>query len=159
MCDFAIYRAPAYCARFPDHGFSLLELLTVLVLLGVLASVALPSYQRYQEQTLRSTAIAALLKCNTEAERVALSSFSYLAIDPDSDGIADLSGCDQQVPQHEPAYQIRVRELTARTFRFEALPLDEGRVAGNGKLTLDEKGNAAWDKNNDGLIELPKEYF
>jgi type IV pilus assembly protein PilE len=50
-------------------GFSLIEILIVLVLLGVLASIAVPGYQAQVRRTRRAEAIAALLAIQQAQER------------------------------------------------------------------------------------------
>lgn len=52
-----------------EAGFSLVELLTVLVILATLLSLAMPAYNSYLEKTRRSDAKAALLKLAAAEER------------------------------------------------------------------------------------------
>jgi type IV pilus assembly protein PilE len=60
-------------------GFSLIELVTVVAIVGILASVALPSYQRYVLKSHRADAMQALTEGQAILERCYAQSFSYVA--------------------------------------------------------------------------------
>lgn len=138
-------------------GFSLIELLTVMVIIGVLASVTFPAYERYQHRSLRSAAMVALLQCSAAAEQAAAIGFSYLDADSDADGIADVPNCPSQAPEFHAAYSISIGQLSETAFTFIATPIADSSIADTGYLSLDQAGSKAWDKNNDGVIQIPKE--
>lgn len=47
-------------------GFTLIELMIVVTIIGILSSIALPAYQDYAKRAKVSEAIAALSQCRTE---------------------------------------------------------------------------------------------
>lgn len=71
------------------HGFSLIELMIVVAIVGILAAVAYPSYRFYILQARRSDAIAALLGLQQDLERWRVNNPSYasctICVTPTSD--------------------------------------------------------------------------
>lgn len=69
-----------------QRGFTLIEMLIVLAIIGVIAGVAYPTYTHYVERSLRSDAQAGLLLAASELERCYSRQYSYAncAITPTS---------------------------------------------------------------------------
>ncbi len=86
-------------ARRRGSGFTLVELCVVLALVGVLASIAWPSYQSQLQRSRRADAVAALLRLQFEQEKhrahhglyaSQLSALSGSAAARSSDGLYDI---------------------------------------------------------------------
>lgn len=68
-----------------SRGVTLMELLVVIVILGVLASIAVPTYRRYLVRTQRTEAKVALLQLQTAQEKF------YMQNNAFTDNISDAS--------------------------------------------------------------------
>lgn len=53
----------------PPQGFTLLELMIVVVIIAILAAIALPSYQKYVQRTRRSDGQSALMNAQQAEEK------------------------------------------------------------------------------------------
>ena len=62
------------------NGFTLLELMIVVVIIGILLGIALPSYQSYVLKSNRTEARAALLDIAARQERYAAQNNRYVGI-------------------------------------------------------------------------------
>lgn len=63
-----------------SSGFTLVELMIVVVIIGVLASIALPSYRQYVIKAARSQAKGEMLNISQLQERYFTNNNGYLAI-------------------------------------------------------------------------------
>ena len=63
-----------------QHGVTLLELMAVIVILGVLASIAVPSYRTYVLRAQRSEATAMLSRVAAAQEKFYLQNNSYTTV-------------------------------------------------------------------------------
>ena len=60
-----------------QRGFTLIELLIAVVIIGIIASIAYPSYARYVERSVRSDGQTALLQAASEMERCYSRDYTY----------------------------------------------------------------------------------
>ena len=75
---------PALTARRLQTGFTLIELLIVLVIVGVLASIAYPSYSSYLKRSARADAKAELLRMQLAVEKQRLAHIGAAPTQPTS---------------------------------------------------------------------------
>ena len=133
-----VLQSSLYGRRYGLAGFSLVELLVVLVIMGVLSAVALPAYTRYVQRGHRTEAMAALLESQHFMERYYSANGQYLS---PANAVPLLPQRLQGIPsQGTVRYQLSVREATVKSYVLQAVP--EGSMAGDicGSLTINQTG-------------------
>ena len=111
-----------------QQGFSLLELVCVMAIIGLLTAFAMPVYQTAQANSHRQLAKVALLQSAQWLEQAALAQGSYPGTLPDS---------VWQSP--DLRYQLSVKSL-GQTYVLSASPKGSQRADNCGVLTLDQSG-------------------
>ncbi len=62
----------------PQQGFSLIELMMVVAILGIVTSIAVPAYQEYVQTGNATEATANLSNCRVQAEQFYQDNYSYV---------------------------------------------------------------------------------
>lgn len=127
-----------------DKGFTLIEMMVVVAIIGVLAAIAYPSYQRYVIKTKRTDMMSEMQNIASEIESRKLAQGSYNAI---SAGIKDDFAIEYP-RQGTQLYDVTINPnplappnntLTSK-WVITAIPKTNSQMSSDGTLTLNYQG-------------------
>ncbi|MEG3755479.1 type IV pilin protein [Psychromonas arctica] len=125
-------------------GFTLIELLIAVAIIGILASIAYPSYKGVLEKTRRQEAIRTLLEASQLME-------SYYSMNLDYSGaISSAKVTNFTVSDEFSEYYGLTGAATAATFTLSAAPLSTGAQSEDecGTLTITHTGSTGADASD-----------
>lgn len=96
-------------------GFTLMELMITVVIVGILASIAYPAYQDYLYRTRRSDGQAALMNLSTYMEHYYTENNTYAS--------ATLSALGLTNTSQQGYYTVAITTATTTTYTLTATPV------------------------------------
>ncbi|MCO8067539.1 MULTISPECIES: type IV pilin protein [Acinetobacter] len=127
-----------------QHGFTLIELMIVVAIVGILAAIAYPSYTQYVIKSNRVDAQAEMTRIASLMQRYKVINSTYIKKNGQPLILSDLNVSADYPSSTKKNYQFVLSNVTADSWVLTATPY--GTQAGNGNIVLDHQGNKCWTK-------------
>jgi type IV pilus assembly protein PilE len=115
------------------RGVTLIELLITVAIVGILAAIAVPSYQAYTVRANRSVAESFLMELANKQQQYLVDARTY------ADTLAKL-GYSAVPSEVGNFYSVTIPSSSATAFTLQAAPISGTAQASDGTLTLDNLG-------------------
>ncbi len=140
-----------------QRGFSLIELMIVVVIIGIVASVAYPTYQGFISDGYRSRGQADLLALAAAMERHYTGDFTYEGAAQNGADTGSPSIFASYSPSSENTsnkrYDLTIVSADATSFQIKATPVSASMQSDDGALYFFSDGRKGWDENNNGILD------
>lgn len=133
-----------------NNGFSLIELMVVVAIIGILAAIAVPSYRNYVVRGARAAAQTELLEIASLQEKIYLNSSAYTPNVTAAYNGTSAGGLGRTSGQTSDGKYTLSLDIVApaQTFTLTATPVAASTQVGDGNISISENGQKLWNGNS-----------
>ncbi|MEO8165553.1 MAG: type IV pilin protein [Betaproteobacteria bacterium] len=136
--------------RNPYRGFTLIELMIAVAIIGILTGIAYPSYRNYVIRSSRAAAQTELLQLANQQEKIYLNSNGYtVSITAAYNGRSDGGLGNTAARSGDAKYNLTIIPAVqtvppVQSFTITAAPVAGSTQASDGNLAISSDGTRAW---------------
>ena len=132
-----------------QQGFTLIEMMIVVAIIGILAAIAYPNYQKYVIKTKRADMMAEMqqIASRIESNKINYKRYDRIPLSAVFTGAVANDGTTTFPSAGDALYTVSITPINAaaarldgRTWTVSAEPITGTQMAGDGTLTLDYQG-------------------
>lgn len=125
-------------------GFTLVELMIVVAIIGILAAIAFPSYQEYVRRTNRADAQAEMVEIANRLQKYKIANFTFKKSGGGFIALSDIGHNGRSPQSGTTRYNLALSNVTANRWNLVAMPV--GSQLQDGVICLNQRGQKYWAK-------------
>ncbi|TNC97307.1 MAG: type IV pilus assembly protein PilE [Gallionellaceae bacterium] len=136
---------------YSAKGFSLIELMIAVVIVGIIAAIAVPSYSSYLVKSSRAAAQTELLEMASLQEKIFLNSNNYTPNVASAYTGSAAGGLGKTTAKtSDGKYDLSIDITTpSQTYEMRAEPVGGSAQLGDGCILIRENGLRQWHQGSD----------